>query len=182
MMPRSRVDVAIDHAAARMTDAQPSDALTAKVLARVAAESTHRFPWRWVFAGGAVAGVGVVAMVAAGVWRDAHVVVTPLPVNVPAIESAKIEAHAIPTEAPERPSPLPSIDRTARVERAATEPGAVTVFPMSAAEREWRARATPALDGPGALEIRALETRPIDITPLGVAPLTVPALGDIQNR
>jgi len=178
MTPRDRIDLAIDHAAARMTHAQPSEALRANVMARIAVERPLRGWWRYALASGAIASVGLIAAIA---WPTTSTVIAPES-GMAIMTSATKEPAAVPTSIADDASPLSSINRAsiARVERTASRP--LAVFPMSKAERDWRARATPALEHPDPLEVQALELRTIDITPLGVAPLTVPALGEIQNR
>lgn len=169
------IDAVIDGAAARMTDAAPSDALRAGVMTRIAIARRSRMPWRYVLAGGALAGAVLIGVVA---LRSAS------PVAMPGADSTRASASPDPTHVPVVSSPLPSVN-TARVERASARPSAdapVANVAMSAAEREWRARATPALARPEPLEVKSLELRSIDITPLDVAPLVVPALGDGQNR
>lgn len=169
------VDVVIDDAAARMTDAAPSDDMRARVMTRIAMARRSRMPWRYVLAGGALAGAVLIGVVA---LRSAS------PVAVPDADSTRASASPDPTHVPVVSSPLPSVN-TARVERASARPSARvagTTVAMSAADVEWRARATPALARPEPLEVKSLELRSIDITPLDVAPLVVPALGDGPNR
>jgi hypothetical protein len=170
MTPREPIDSIIDNAASQLTSANPSSTLRASVMSRVAAERRPRFVWRYVFAGGALAAIAIVS-VASFRSADGRISDTPI-INTPIINASKTPAQN-PTGVEPPTSPLPS------VERVAARTAAVT---MSTAEMEWRARATPALDQPDPMEVRALELKSIDIAPLGVAPLVVPALGDGQNR
>jgi len=170
MTPREPIDSIIDIVASRLTDAQPSSALRANVMSRVAAERRPRFVWRYVFAGGAIAAMAIVSVIS---FRSTPLSDTPITSN-PIINASKTPA-VYPTGVEPPTSSLPSVVKTARIERAAN-------VEMSTAEIEWRARATPALAQADPLEVKALELKSIDITPLGVAPLVVPALGDGQNR
>ncbi len=61
MTPLDRIDSVINEAASRITNAKPSDALRANVMSRIAAERPSRFAWRYVFAGGEIASIGLVA-------------------------------------------------------------------------------------------------------------------------
>lgn len=183
------IDAVIDNAAARLTDAAPSDDLRARVMARIAMAHRSRMPWRYVLAGGALVGAALIGVVG---LRSAS------PVAMPGADSTRASAAPDPTHVPLASSPLPSVT-TARVEQehAGTSARAtvanvtsvtnvanvtgVANSAMGAAETAWRARATPALARPAALEVDSLELRSIDITPLGVAPLVVPPLGDGQD-
>jgi hypothetical protein len=151
---------AIDAAARAMTDGQPSPALRAAVLARIAIERRSGWWWRLALAGGAVAGLA-----AAFVAHDT--------VAVPAIE-LPVVASIDPTALPLPPSPLQPITLPPR---AAHANGAALVYDISDAEREWLARGLPALDGPSAPTIDALDVPALAIAPLTVEPLELVAAG-----
>ncbi len=172
MTPLDRIDFVISDAATRMTSAKPSDALRANVLSRIAVERPARFAWRWVFAGGAVASVALMAVLS---WPSNPTIPNSTISNPTVINPRIINASTNPTTIVGSASSTTSVVSTARIERTVQ-------YAPSAAELEWRARATPALDHLDPLEVKSLELKSIDITPLGVAPLTVPALGDGSNR
>lgn len=170
-----RIDSAINDAASRMTHAKPSDALRANVMSRISAEQPARFPWRFVFAGGAIASVALITFAS---WPSNSQFHNPTISNPTLVNPTVINGIAAnnPTAAPNRPSPVMSVvtKNAARVDPAAS-------FAPSEAELEWRsANAPPALERPAPLEkVKSLEMKTIDnITPLTVAPLMVLALGD----
>lgn len=184
MTPHDRIDTAINEAASRLMSAKPSDALRASVMSRIhlrqgfggqVAELAGRSWLRYVFAGGAIASVALVAFVS---WPNNSTIGNPTISNPTLINPTVINSNANPTAALSAPSPVTSVVKTKRVERTSARRD----YAPSAAELEWMARATPALDTPDPLELKALELKSIDITPLGVAPLAVPALGDGSNR
>jgi len=114
--PLDRIDSVINDAASRMTNAKPSDALRANVMSRISVERPSRFGWRYVFAGGAIASVALVAFAAwphnAAVSQFA--ISTPTVIN-PTILTSPVNSPAAtdPTAAANRPSPLTSVARTA---------------------------------------------------------------------
>lgn len=170
MTPHDPIESAINNAAARMTNAKPSTALRANVMARIAAERPSRFAWRYVFVGGAIASVAVVAFVS---WPANSAISQSTISNPTLVNPTVINSRVDPTTPAARTSPVTSVN-AARIERAAS-------FAPSEADLEWSANAPPALERPEPLErVKSLEMKPIDtITPLGVAPLVVvPVLGD----
>lgn len=166
MTPNNQINTAIDNAASRITNAKPSTALRANVMSRIAAERPSRFSWRYLFAGGAVAGIGLAAFLS---WPSGQV--SPK-LAAPGVVALAPTAKVDPT-APNSPtSPEMSVN-AARIERTAS-------FTPSEADLEWSANAPPALERPEPLErVKSLEMKLIDnITPLAVTPLVVPTLGD----
>lgn len=118
--------------------------------------------WRYLFAGGAIASVALIALVS-GPFNPT--IPNPTISNPTVINPTVVKpALAHPTAASQVSSPIASVN-----------------YAISTAEIEWRARATPALDLVEPLEMKSLELKSIDITPLGVAPLMVSALGDGSN-
>jgi hypothetical protein len=180
MTPREPLDSLIDNAASRLTDAKPSDTLRANVMSRIAVERPSRFPWRFVFAGGALASVALVAFVS---WQrnpaiSNLAVSNPTISNPPLINPTVINSSAHPTAGADASSPLTStVMRTAAL---ATPPQ--TFHALNAAEQAWLERGVPALEDPKAPEVTTIHIAAIDIEPLRVAPLVVPALGDEQSR
>lgn len=173
MTPQDPIDSAINNAAARMTGAKPSDALRANVMSRLRAErfggQARLRAWRFVFAGGAIASVALVAFAS---WPGNSAMPNPSISNPTLINPTVINSQTHPTAGIRTSSPVTSVN-AARIERAA-------VFTPSEAEMEWSANAPPALERPDPLKkAETLELKLIDnITPLGIAPLVVPALGD----
>jgi len=173
--PLDRIDSVINDAASRIVSAKPSDALRANVMSRIAIEKPSRFAWRYVFAGGAIASVALVA------FASLHNRAIPNPtISTPTLINPTVinpMASANPTAAGASASPLPSMVRT-----TADESGRM-VF---AADADQAGMSIPALEHPELMTpVKPLsEVAPIkaiDVEPISVAPLTVRAIdGDNQ--
>lgn len=179
MTPLDRVDSAINDAASRMTTATPSDALRANVMSRVSHLRAPRFGgqagfarWRFLFAGGAIASVALVAFV---MWPFNPTIPNPA-ISNPTI----INALADPTVAVNDPSSLASVARTV----AAHDSGQLALAAMVDAEQEWSNRIVPALEQPELLTVKPLfdgaPVKAIDIEPIRITPLMVRAIDDNQ--
>ena len=174
MTPHSPIDSAINNAASRMTSAKPSEAWRAKVMSRIAVERPAGFPWRFVFAGGAIASVALVAFVS---WPTNPTIPTPTIPTPTLINPTVINSKLDPTAAADATSPLLSVSRTA----AANDSGQLVLATLTDADQEWLSRSVPALEHPELMTVRPLLGRAqvaIDIEPIRVAPLVVLAIGD----
>lgn len=178
MTPLDRVDSAINEAASRLTSATPSDALSANVMSRIAVERSSRLAWRYVFAGGAMASVALIALVA---WPFNPTIPNPAISNPTIINPTVINASANPTALKNDSSSLTSVARTV----AAHDSGQLALAAMVDAEQEWSNRIVPALEQPELMTIKPLfegaPVKTIDIEPIRMAPLMVRAIDDNQQ-
>lgn len=176
MTPRDRVDTIIDHAASRMVQATPSDALRANVMSRISVEKPSRFAWRFAFAGGAIATVALVAFLS---WPSKHTILNSPIADAKVGNFPIVDSSMHPTVALNSTSPLTSVARTV----AANGSGELVVASLSDADQEWLSRRVPALEHPELMTpvkplLEGAPIKAIDVEPMRVAPLVVPAIGD----
>jgi hypothetical protein len=171
--PHDPLDSAINQAASRLTSAKPSDALRAGVMARIASERPSRFPWRFVFAGSAVAAMVIVGAVS---FRAPMVSENPIS-NTPIINASKTPTPD-PTGVKTPASPVTSVART-----AAADDSGLVLATLTKSDEEWlqgkvRALERPELIVPVKPLFGGAPIKTIDIEPIRVAPLVVPAIDD----
>jgi len=175
-MSDARLDAAIDAVAREMTDAEPSGALRARVLARIE-EGRHRtsagLP-RWAWAGAAA---GVVLFVAAAVWvaiplrnQDAaQSTVAEQVAGAPPPAAASLERLAVQSDAvpPQSASPEGMPAAAGRTRLAA-------VRGVQAAEigSEQGFHTVPALPAIEPLRLAAVEPAPLHVADMEISPIT----------
>jgi hypothetical protein len=173
--PNTGIDTAINNAAARMTNATPSDALRAGVMSRIAVAPPRLRAWRFGVAFG-VASVGLVAFL---VWPHKgapNPTISQLAISTPTLINPTIPNEpAHPTAGTAPTSPLTSVAQTV----AANDSGRFVVT----TDADQMRMSVPALEHPELLTpVKPLSEgapfKAIDIEPIRVAPLVVLAIGD----